>query len=205
MRAIAIRSGILLAGALAWLGCGASSSTPAPTPAPTGTATTAPTGTSPTEDAGCPAHTVILTRHAERASSTDRDPDLSADGKARADRLATLLAPRAPFARLVATEFKRTQQTLAPLGAKVGKTVEIHPAGDATALSAALVAEAPGSVSVVATHSNVLPQMVKELGAPALDGLTSDGYLPETEYGRVVVVSIPCPPAAVTSTELRSD
>ena len=153
----------------------------------------------------CNPHSVVLLRHAEKSAADpkDRDPALSPKGQDRAARLATLLG-HASITRLVASEYKRTQQTLALLSERVGKPVEAHSAAQSNDLVRELRDAPPGSTTVVATHSNVIPQLVRALGAGPLAGVGDDGNLPETEYGRVLVLSVGC--SAVTSmVELSSD
>ena len=112
---------------------------------------------------------VLLVRHAERADggvpapnmSTPADPDLSAEGRARADRLAVMLA-QAGVTRIVVSEFKRTQQTAAPLAKLLGVTVQTISSKDTAALVSRLKS-AKGTVLVVA-HSNTVPEIVKGLG-----------------------------------------
>ena len=76
-------------------------------------------------------HTVFLIRHAERADTSPgtsptmaADPDLSEAGRARAESLAKALKD-AHITAIYATEFKRTQQTAAPLAKALGLTVKI--------------------------------------------------------------------------------
>lgn len=152
----------------------------------------------------CNPHTVVLVRHAEKAAVDphDRDPDLSPKGRERAARLATLLAKTSP-SRLVASEYKRTQQTLAPLSERVGKPVETRSADHTDDLVRELRDAPPGSTTVVATHSNVIPKIATDLGGGALRDVT-DGALPESDYGRVLVVSVGCS-ASASVVELSSD
>ena len=153
----------------------------------------------------CNPHSVVVLRHAEKSAADpqDRDPALSPKGQDRAARLATLLG-NASITRLVASEYKRTQQTLGPLSERVGKPVETRSAAQGHDLVRELRDAPPGSTTVVATHSNVVPQLVRELGAGPLAGVGADGNLPETEYGRVLVLSVGC--STVTSmVELSSD
>jgi broad specificity phosphatase PhoE len=153
----------------------------------------------------CHPHTVILVRHAEKAAADpgDKDPDLSPKGRERATRLATLLG-KASITRLVATEFKRTQQTLAPLSAQVGKPVEIRAAGKTNDLIRELADAPPGSTTVVATHSNVIPKIASDLGAGRLNGVDAQGNLSEDEFSRVVMLSVGCS-ASAALVELSSD
>jgi phosphohistidine phosphatase SixA len=139
----------------------------------------------------CNPHSVILVRHAEKAPSDTKDPDLSPEGRARALRLATLLAKIDP-ARLVASEYKRTQQTLEPLAERLHLSVQVREAAHAKDLLRELRNAPPGSTTVVATHANVLPMMVRELGGEPLRDLDHEGVLAESDYGRVVVLSVGC-------------
>jgi broad specificity phosphatase PhoE len=153
----------------------------------------------------CNPHAVVLVRHAEKAAGDpqDRDPELSPRGRERAARLATLLGKTA-ITRLVATEYKRTQQTLAPLSERIGKPVEVRSAAQTNDLVRELRDAPPGSTTVVATHSNVIPMIVRDLGGGALRDVTAEGNLPETDYGRVLVVSAGCSTSA-SVVELSSD
>ena len=153
----------------------------------------------------CNPHSVILVRHAEKAAADpqERDPSLSPKGHDRAARLMKLLG-NASITRLVASEYKRTQQTLAPLADRVGKPVETRSAAHSSDLVHELQDAPPGSTTVVATHSNVIPQLVRELGGGPLSRLDEAGNLPETEFGRVLVLSVGCASAA-TLVELNSD
>src|SRR5438045_2861151 len=58
--------------------------------------------------------TVILVRHAERASQTDPDPVLSEAGSQRARDLAAALAD-AHVGTIITTQLQRTRLTAAPL------------------------------------------------------------------------------------------
>lgn len=108
---------------------------------------------------------VVLVRHAETGGDTrtDRDPELSEAGEKRAAALAELLG-HAGVTHLFASEYKRTQATLAPLAAAVEHEVQVVPARDAAAQIAALEALGPGSIAVVAGHSNTVPALVEALG-----------------------------------------
>jgi broad specificity phosphatase PhoE len=173
----------------------ACASTPAPPPAPAPVTTAAAASCSR-------GHVVVVVRHAEKASQ-DKDPDLSERGRERARALATLLGS-AGVSRVVATEYKRTQQTVGPLAEKAGVTIDVRPAKDTTALVRELASAPDGSVTVVATHSNVVPQIARELGAPALRNLPTPDALAEDDFARVLVLSFGCGAKAPTLVELSS-
>jgi broad specificity phosphatase PhoE len=115
--------------------------------------------------------TIFLVRHAERADSAPgtsptmaADPDLSDAGRARADSLAAALKD-ANITAIYVTEFKRTQQTAAPLAKALGLTVTIVTSKSTPALIKQLAAS-KGNVLVVG-HSNSVPDVIKGLGVTA--------------------------------------
>src|SRR3954469_1434785 len=73
--------------------------------------------------------TYILVRHAEKAAPTPNmqtsDPELSGAGKQRALNLVAALKDYSPDV-LYSTNYIRTKTTLAPLAAKLNKTVEVY-------------------------------------------------------------------------------
>jgi phosphohistidine phosphatase SixA len=151
----------------------------------------------------CNPHSVVLVRHAEKAVDDTPDPDLTPRGRERAQRLSRLLN-KTVITRLVASDTKRTQQTLAPLAERTGKTIEVLPAARAFDLVRELRDAPPGTTTVVATHSNVLPRIVRELGGGPLRDLTTDGILADDDYARVIVMSVGCS-AMPSVVELSSD
>lgn len=159
----------------------------------------------PTRSTAAP-YTVILVRHAEKAVDDPRDPSLSEAGQARAEDLARLLA-HARVTRLLASEFRRTQRTLAPLAERLGLAVETIPAGDTERWASELGQAPPGSTTVVAGHSNTLPALARSLGVslPDLQTNAQPPVLGDDEYDRLFVLTLPPPktdiPAAVL--ELR--
>ena len=104
--------------------------------------------------------TIFIVRHAEKADAT-KDPDLSEAGRVRAEALAKTLRD-ANITAIYATEFKRTQQTAAPLAKALGITVTILPAKNNAALIAKLRAST-GNALVVG-HGDTIPDLIKALG-----------------------------------------
>jgi phosphohistidine phosphatase SixA len=136
--------------------------------------------------------TVILVRHAEKAADDPRDPALSEAGRERARALAQLLA-RSGARRLVASEYRRTRETLAPLSEALGVALESFPARELEALAKDLAGTPAGSTVVVAGHSNTVPALAARLGAP-LAGVTEGAQGPaldEQEYDRLFVLTLP--------------
>jgi broad specificity phosphatase PhoE len=112
--------------------------------------------------------TVFLVRHAERADAATggtpmmtSDPDLSEAGRARAASLATMLAD-ADITAIYTTEFKRTQQTAAPLVKQLGISPTVVKSTDTAALAKQIKSQ-KGNVLVV-SHSNTIPDIIKSLG-----------------------------------------
>jgi broad specificity phosphatase PhoE len=126
--------------------------------------------------------TVFVVRHAEKGPENP-DPSLTPVGQARAAALARTLGD-ARVTALFASEFKRTQETLAPLGTAVGVTTTVVPAVDMDGLVARLRALPPGSRAVVASHSNLVHLIVEKLSGVKVPALT------DLDYDRLVVVTL---------------
>jgi len=133
--------------------------------------------------AAAPADRVIfVVRHAERAATDDPnagtrmmadDPPLAPAGKARAARLATMLAP-AGIQEIYTTEFQRTRQTAAPLADKLKIKPVMAPAKDPAPLITQL-RKGKGNVLVVG-HSNTIPDLLRKLGVKEDVRIGDDQY-----------------------------
>jgi phosphohistidine phosphatase SixA len=139
--------------------------------------------------------TVFLVRHAEREDATQgsapamkADPSLSAAGRARAASLADMLEDAAITAIFV-TEFKRTQETAAPLAKALGIVPVTVGSEDAATLVARL-SKITGNVLVVG-HSNTVPDLIKALG------VTSAVTIGDNDYDNLFVVMAGKPPRFV--------
>jgi phosphohistidine phosphatase SixA len=124
--------------------------------------------------------TVFVVRHAERADQAEggtmssTDPDLSAAGHARAESLALMLKD-AGVRSIFVTQYKRTQQTAAPLAKTLGVTPVEVGARDLDQLAAKVRAATAGHVLVVG-HSNSVPNLLKALGIDAGIAIADDEY-----------------------------
>jgi len=107
---------------------------------------------------------VFVVRHAEKEAEGD-DPPLSAAGRARAERLAMILAD-VRLAACLATEYRRTRETVEPAARTAGVAVESIAARDLPALLVRLESLPEGSAALVAGHSNTVPALLAALGAP---------------------------------------
>ncbi len=109
-----------------------------------------------------PEPTVFLVRHAEKAAdkSGHNDPDLSEAGRARAEKLAQQLKD-ADIKAIFVTEFKRTQETAAPLARALGLKPVVIPASDRESLLSRL-RTLQGNALVIA-HGNTIPDLIRAL------------------------------------------
>jgi phosphohistidine phosphatase SixA len=129
---------------------------------------------------------VLLVRHAERADggappagmTAPADPDLSGEGRLRADRLAEMLA-RAGITRIVVSEFRRTQQTAAPIAARLGLTPERSSSKDVPGLVKQL-ATYTNDVVLIIGHNTTVPAVIAGLGGPKVE-------IPDTDYANLFV------------------
>ena len=111
-------------------------------------------------------------RHAEKADAT-KDPDLAEAGRARAEALAKALRD-ANITAIYVTEFKRTQQTAAPLAKALGITVTVLPAQDSAALIAKL--RALNGNALVVGHGDTIPNLIKALGVSEPINIAENDY-----------------------------
>ncbi|UCE03321.1 MAG: histidine phosphatase family protein [Candidatus Latescibacterota bacterium] len=135
---------------------------------------------------------IFFVRHAEAAQDGTRDPSLSERGAERANALAEMLAA-AEVTHLFASEYKRTQETLAPLAEQRELEVEVVLAREPEAQLEALRGLPAGSVAVVAGHSNTVPGLVEKLGGHVDDLVEHPRHgmmLDETHFHRMFVVML---------------
>lgn len=121
--------------------------------------------------------TLFIVRHAEKDSG--ENPALTAAGRARAQTLARTLHD-ARIRVIVVSEWKRTQQTAAPLAQALGivpRIVRVH-------LPRELRALPPGTRALVVSHSHLIPHIVPALGCGAAPPLG------DLEYDRLYVLTL---------------
>ena len=116
--------------------------------------------------------TIFVVRHAEKADAT-KDPDLSEAGRVLAEGLAKALRD-ANITAIYVTEFKRTQQTAAPLAKALGITVTVLPAQDSAALIAKL--RALNGNALVVGHGDTIPNLIKALGVSEPINIAENDY-----------------------------
>ncbi len=139
------------------------------------------------------ARTLILVRHGEKLTEDPRDPELSEAGEARAAELARVLG-ESKVSHLFSTAYKRTRATLAPLASAQGLEIAEYDPRDMPAFMASIKQLPPGSVAVIAGHSNTTPGLYKSLSgkdAAEVEQHPRHGaLLPDTAYDRLFVVAL---------------
>ena len=122
---------------------------------------------------------VFIVRHAEKATSGGKDPDLSVQGQKRADALAHILKD-SQIASVFVTEFKRTQETAAPTARAADVSPTVVPANDVGVLVEKL--RALNSNALVVGHGNTIPDLLKALG------IATPVSIPEDDYAEIFAV-----------------
>lgn len=151
------------------------------------------TGAAPAEAGQATTPSVVyVVRHAERADTaapsgrspqvppqqssmiSGADPDLSPAGRARAQRLASLLRDAA-ITRIITSEYQRTRQTARPLAEQAEITAQVVPANDLDGLIRLIDAATDGPVLVIG-HSNTVPELLSALGHDEPVGIGDDEF-----------------------------
>jgi broad specificity phosphatase PhoE len=141
--------------------------------------------------------TVILVRHAEKDPAGGEDPGLCERGRERAEELARLLT-HSKATHLFASNYKRTQATLAPLARTLGVEPRIISAQDNDKLIDACWQTPSGSTIVVCGHSNTIPKLAMALGVQP-ERLDEKQRFPDHDYTRVLIVHLPLDPKQSSS------
>ena len=152
-----------------------------------------------------PVKTVILVRHAERMDAPREDPPLSEAGRARAERLAKMLAG-AGVKAVYTSQFLRTRETAEPLAKQLGVAVtpislqvkQSNPREVSEASIRQIVDRIMGGSAdtvLVVGHSNSVPDVIRMLGAdkaPTIDEKSFNDLFIVTVYekGKAKVVHI---------------
>ena len=131
------------------------------------------------------ASVVFIVRHAEKASTGGKDPDLSVEGQKRADALAHILKD-SQVTSVFVTEFKRTQETAAPTARAAQVSPTVVPASDIGALVQKL--RALNGNALVVGHGNTIPDLLRALGIATTVSIPEDDY---TEIFAVLVGDAP--------------
>jgi broad specificity phosphatase PhoE len=122
--------------------------------------------------APAPEPTFFVMRHLHTPQG-ERDPDLTAEGRAAAERLAGMFTRERPAAIYV-SGFKRSQQTAAPLAARLGLTPIVYDPADTPGLVARV--RAGPQPALIVGHSNTVPEIVQQLGGTRPGDLTHPDF-----------------------------
>ena len=107
--------------------------------------------------------TVFLVRHAEK-ETTGSDPDLTASGYSRAERLARILQ-REHVKSIWSTDYRRTVETATPLSKLIRIPVTLYNPADLAALADKIKSNA--ETALIVGHSNTTPELAELLGGDA--------------------------------------
>ncbi len=126
--------------------------------------------------------TIVLVRHAEKSATsnaTDRakgDPELSLEGRERAERLAKAVKKYKPDV-IYSTDYKRTKQTAEPIAKLRGKEIQTYDPAKQADLIPLMLNGKPKHYLIVG-HSNTTPALGNLL-------LKKEVFkqLPDIEYG----------------------
>jgi broad specificity phosphatase PhoE len=133
--------------------------------------------------------TVILVRHAEKASQTEADPVLSEAGNQRAKDLSVALAD-AGIGSVITTNLQRTRLTAAEVVAATKLTPIVVPAGGATHVAdvaAAIMKRPAGETVLVVGHSNTVTAIIAALGGPKM------GNICDSQYSNLYIMQMTAP------------
>jgi 2,3-bisphosphoglycerate-dependent phosphoglycerate mutase len=121
---------------------------------------------------------IWVVRHAEKDLSDpkDKDPDLSPEGKTRAEALAKYLKGER-LDSIFSTNFKRTKLTGYPTADKIGLAIKTYDPAAQKAFVDGLKKNAQGKKMLIIGHSNTVQEILVAFGAakPVKD-LTDDDY-----------------------------
>ncbi len=127
--------------------------------------------------------TFILVRHAEKANDGTRNPALTEEGEARAKTLLEMFA-NADITAIYATNFKRTQTTVAPLAKNKGLEIKTYEWKNPKGLLNKILEANTGGTVVISGHSNTTPVL-----ANLLIGKNSFTNFEENDYGNLFIIT----------------
>jgi 2,3-bisphosphoglycerate-dependent phosphoglycerate mutase len=131
--------------------------------------------------------TIILLRHAEKDlldAENTADPNLSAEGRARAQRLLKAIGDYKPL-QIYVSEYKRTQQTAAPLAEKRKLAVKSYDTRKLKELAEEISSVRKSRRIVVVGHNTTTPALANLL-------LKTNQFRPlgENEYDKIWVIRL---------------
>jgi broad specificity phosphatase PhoE len=139
---------------------------------------------------------IYLVRHGEK-EAVGKDPDLTPQGRQRAQNIATILG-KAGVKHIFSTDTQRARQTAQPLAQASGVPVQLYDPRTPQALVA--TAKALTGAVLVVGHSNTLPELVRLFGGQPGPEIADHEYdrlyqLVPGAGGSVATVLLTSPPA----------
>ena len=128
--------------------------------------------------------TVILLRHAEKVTDGTKDPDLSDEGKKRAELLINIFS-KTKIVAIYSTHFKRTESTVAPLALAHQLSVQNYDGGKPTEIDD-IITKYQGGTVIICGHSNTTPALINYLTGHVDEFKTFN----DTDYGNLVIVTV---------------
>jgi 2,3-bisphosphoglycerate-dependent phosphoglycerate mutase len=125
-----------------------------------------------------------IVRHAEKKLNDGTDPALTDEGFQRAQDLNNYFGTKKPDEIFVSTAL-RTQQTAAPTAAAAGKVAVVvdqrgnNPSNGGNANVNAFIEQLKkidNKTVLVVTHSDVIPEIIRELAGVTIRGIKEDEY-----------------------------
>ncbi len=130
----------------------------------------------------CTPSVVYLFRHAEKEIiEGEDDPDLTAEGRDRSEALAEALKD-VKSAVLYSSQYRRTRQTLAPLGKVWSVETRIVQAQKPKEQIDVILESHCGETVIISGHSNTIPNLISLLG------ITEEITIADDQYGDLFAV-----------------
>jgi broad specificity phosphatase PhoE len=130
----------------------------------------------------CRTTKVYIVRHAEKSTNPPQDPDLTSEGRARAEDLAKELSNNR-VSEIYSTDTRRTRQTAEPFSIQTGIPIQLYK-NDTLLKFLYHVLDAEKNTLIVG-HSNTSLQMLKELGLnPSIK------TIPDNDYDNLFIVTL---------------
>lgn len=133
--------------------------------------------------------TIIFVRHAEKAVTGGDDPSLSEAGRRRAAELARQMVDADVIQgidAIFATQYKRTQETAAPLADTLDIPIRTYDANDTETVLREILSDYKGRIILVVGHSDTLAELIANLGASK-----RVPPIAEDEYDNMYIITIP--------------
>jgi len=129
------------------------------------------------------ATTIILVRHAEKASDGTSDPALTEAGVARANNILSLFE-QADITAIYSTNYTRTKMTVAPLAGAIKKEITIYDPKNLKEFSLDLLKDNSGGTVIISGHSNTTPTL-----ANLLLGEEKFKQFDDSDYGNLLIIT----------------